>query len=64
VVRKAAQDPAIERQILDTRALATALHIEGTPAFIVGDTMVPGADMTALRAAIAEARASDVKKVS
>ena len=54
--RKASNDPAIERQILDTRALATSLKIEGTPAFIVGDTMIPGADMNALRAAIAAAR--------
>src|SRR5205814_2040251 len=36
--RKAAQDPAIERQVMDVRALATALRIEGTPAFVVGDT--------------------------
>src|SRR5262249_2845573 len=62
--RKAAEDPAIQRQILDTRTLATALHIEGTPAFIIGDTMVPGADLTAVRAAIAEAKATNLKKVS
>jgi protein-disulfide isomerase len=63
-VRKAAEDPAIERQILDTHTLATALRIEGTPAFIIGDAMVPGADLTAVRAAIAEAKAKDLKKVS
>jgi protein-disulfide isomerase len=62
--RKAAEDPAIERQILDTRTLATALHIEGTPAFIIGDTLVPGADLAAVRTAIAEAKAKDLKKVS
>jgi protein-disulfide isomerase len=33
------------------------MHIDGTPSFIVGDTMIPGADMNALRAAIAAARA-------
>jgi protein-disulfide isomerase len=55
--RKDAQHPQIERQILDTHALAEALKIDGTPAFVVGDTMVPGADMSALRAAIAAARA-------
>ncbi|HEV7383543.1 MAG TPA: hypothetical protein VGN89_01605, partial [Phenylobacterium sp.] len=48
--------PMIARQLLDTHALAEALKIEGTPAFIVGDTMIPGADMAALRAAIAAAR--------
>jgi protein-disulfide isomerase len=55
-LRKAAQHPDIDRQILDTRTLATALHIEGTPAFIVGNTMIPGADLPALRAAITAAR--------
>ena len=63
-VRKASTDPAIERQILDTRALATALKIDGTPAFIVGDTMIPGADLAALKAAITQAKAKDLKTVS
>jgi protein-disulfide isomerase len=63
-VRKAAADPAIERQLLDTRTLAAALHIEGTPAFVIGDTLVPGADMGAVRAAIMQAKASDLKKLS
>jgi protein-disulfide isomerase len=62
-VRKASQDPAIQRQLTDTRQLAQALHIEGTPAFIIGDTMVPGADMTALRAAITVAKAGNLKKL-
>jgi protein-disulfide isomerase len=55
--RKAAADPAITRQILDTRALAGALGIEGTPAFVIGDTIVPGADLSAVRAAITVAKA-------
>ena len=54
--RKDAQQPAIARQILDTHALAEALKIDGTPAFIVGDSMIPGADIPALRAAIVAAR--------
>jgi protein-disulfide isomerase len=62
--RKAAQDPAIDRQILDTHTLATALHIEGTPTFIIGDNLVPGADLTAVRAAITQAKAKDLKKIS
>jgi protein-disulfide isomerase len=53
---KDADHPMIARQLLDTHALAEALKIDGTPAFIVGDTMIPGADMAALRAAIAAAR--------
>jgi protein-disulfide isomerase len=55
--RKDAQHPLIARQLLDTHALAEALRIDGTPAFIVGNTMIPGADMAALRAAIAAAKA-------
>jgi len=61
-LRKAATDPAIERQILDTRALATSLHIEGTPAFIVGDTMIPGADIPALKTAIGIAKDGGLKR--
>jgi protein-disulfide isomerase len=49
-------DPAVTKHLKDVHDLAVALHIEGTPAFIVGDTMVPGADMEVLRAAIARAR--------
>jgi protein-disulfide isomerase len=60
--RKAAEDPAIQRQIMDVRALATALKIEGTPAFIVGDTLVPGADLNALQAAISVARGGKIKR--
>src|SRR5579859_2833774 len=55
--RKAAQHPLIDRQILDTHALAQSIKIDGTPAFVVGDAMIPGADIPALRAAIAAARA-------
>jgi protein-disulfide isomerase len=63
-IRKAATDPAINRQILDTRALASALKIEGTPAFVIGDTIIPGADMAALRAAITQAKAGSLKRLS
>jgi protein-disulfide isomerase len=55
--RRDAQHPLIARQILDTHALAEAMKIDGTPSFIVGNTMIPGADMAALRSAIATARA-------
>ncbi len=47
---------ATTTQITDARALARALGIDGTPAFIVGDQMVAGAQMDALRAAIVQAR--------
>ena len=61
-VRAAAQTPQIERQLLDTRALAQALKIEGTPAFIIGDTLIPGADLPALRAAVLAAKAGGPTK--
>jgi protein-disulfide isomerase len=60
-VRKAAESPAIAKQIADVRQLAKDLQIEGTPAFIIGDTLVPGADLNALRAAITVAKAGDLK---
>ncbi|MEO8113692.1 MAG: DsbA family protein [Phenylobacterium sp.] len=63
-LRRESEQPAIARQIADVRQLAQALKIEGTPAFIVGDTLIPGADMAALRAAITVAKAGDLKKPS
>lgn len=35
--------PAIETEIRKTYQLAETLKIEGTPAFIIGDTLIPGA---------------------
>ena len=46
-----------KKQIVDAHKLASELGIEGTPAFIVGDTLVPGRDMDAVKKAIAEQRA-------
>jgi protein-disulfide isomerase len=46
-VRKAASDPAIETQLADVRDLAKRLGLEGTPAFVVGDYLIPGADIAA-----------------
>jgi len=60
-VRKAAADPAITKQVQDVRALAETLKLQGTPAFIVGNTLIPGADIGALRAAIIQAKAGDMK---
>lgn len=62
--RAAAESPAIQRQLLDVRALAQALHIDGTPAFVVGDKVIPGADIEALKAAIAAAKGGDLKRPS
>ena len=48
--------PATTAQLTDVHALAQDLGIDGTPAFVVGDRMISGADADALRAAIVEAR--------
>jgi protein-disulfide isomerase len=48
---------AANDQLSKTRKLALALGVQGTPAFIVGDTMVPGDRMDEVRAAINAARA-------
>lgn len=37
------RDPAIDRQLARVRALADALGITGTPSFVIGDTLIPGA---------------------
>lgn len=55
--RQAAKSPDIEQQIVDTHELASNLGINGTPAFVVGDRIISGADLEALKAAIAEAKA-------
>ncbi|CAH0232391.1 DsbA family protein [Roseomonas sp. CECT 9278] len=36
-------DPAIQRRIDTNLALARSLQIEGTPALVLGDTLIPGA---------------------
>ena len=47
---------ATTTQIADARALARALGVDGTPAFVVGDQMIAGAQMDVLRTAVAQAR--------
>lgn len=61
--RAAGGSAAVTQHLADTHALAQALAIEGTPAFFVGDTMIAGADMPALKLAIDQARAGRAKKV-
>ena len=56
---KAQQGPlrvAADAQIADAHKLANDLDVEGTPTFIIGDTLVPGEDMGAVRDAIAKAK--------
>lgn len=59
----AASSDAVTKHMQDTHALAQALQIEGTPAFIVGDRIIPGADMEALKTAIADARTGKLKTI-
>lgn len=61
-VRKAAADPAIEAQLRDIKTLARNLGLEGTPAFVVGDYLVPGADINAVRAALARVKGKEMKR--
>ncbi|MCI0754426.1 DsbA family protein [Teichococcus vastitatis] len=50
-------DPATESRLQGNLDLARALSIEGTPALVIGDTLVPGAvDLATLRKLVAEAR--------
>lgn len=57
-VRQRMQDPAILKEIERTQELAEALRIRGTPSFVVGDTLIPGAtDEETLKKAVAVARA-------
>lgn len=50
-------DPAVRDQIEKNFALANALNIRGTPAFVIGDRLVPGAvNLETLKLLIAEAR--------
>jgi protein-disulfide isomerase len=47
---------AEDAQIADTRVLFDKLSLDGTPTFVIGDTIVPGEYMDGVRAAIAKAR--------
>lgn len=53
------QKPEIQQEIVKNQALAQALAIEATPAFVIGDTVVPGAiDENSFRDLIAKAKAA------
>jgi protein-disulfide isomerase len=41
-LKKDMEDPAIEDKIKKTHDLAEAIGVDGTPAFIVGDQLIPG----------------------
>ena len=59
-LRRDMADPALEAYVNETHRLARQLGITGTPAFVVGGTLVRGvADGPQLKALIAEARRGD-----
>jgi len=50
-------DPAIQARLDGNIRLASALHVEGTPALVVGTQMIPGAvELVELQQAVAAAR--------
>ncbi|HKT53510.1 MAG TPA: DsbA family protein, partial [Caulobacteraceae bacterium] len=58
-------DPQFKAQALSqlqaVRQLASTLNIDGTPAFIIGDTIIPGDDITGEHGVLAAIRASGTK---
>ena len=57
-LRRDMEDPAIQAYLDETHALAQEIGISGTPAFVVGGTLVPGAvDAARLKELVAAARA-------
>ena len=58
-LRRDMEDPDIEDMLQRNLALAQALQINGTPAFVIGDEIVRGAiDMRTLRQIVEQARAN------
>ncbi len=52
-------DPAIDQALAKTHALARALNINGTPAFVIGDNLIPGAiDIATLKHLVSQVRGS------
>jgi protein-disulfide isomerase len=50
-------DPSIQQRLDANTQLAKTLGIQGTPALVIGDTLIPGAiDQTELQKAVANAR--------
>lgn len=51
-----APNPDDVKHLADIRALATEIGVTGTPAFIIGDELIPGEDMEAVQAAVNQQR--------
>ncbi|MCW8086216.1 DsbA family protein [Sabulicella glaciei] len=56
-LRRDMDDPAIARRIERNIALARALQIQGTPALVIGEALIPGAvDLPTLQSLVSRAR--------
>jgi protein-disulfide isomerase len=56
-LRRDMDDPAIGRRLEANTRLAGQLNVQGTPALVIGETLVPGAvDLATLERLVAEAR--------
>ncbi|MFI4983318.1 MAG: DsbA family protein, partial [Nevskiales bacterium] len=51
-------DPAIQARLQDNVRLARVLGIEGTPAFVVGEKLVVGSELTDLQSAVSAVSSS------
>jgi protein-disulfide isomerase len=60
-IRRAAASPEIASQLQDVRVLAKGLGLQGTPAFVVGDYLVPSAEIDIVRAALAKVKGGALK---
>lgn len=54
--KTAGEADAVTEHLTAVHNLGVTIGVQGTPAFIVGDHMIPGADMEALKRAIDDAR--------
>ena len=55
-LQPASLSPDVSQQLQTVRKLATDLGVDGTPAFVIGDTVVSGEDLAGIKAAIAASR--------
>jgi protein-disulfide isomerase len=55
-IKASGEADAITDHLTATHTLGTTIGVQGTPAFVIGETMIPGADIEALKAAIEDAR--------
>ncbi len=62
--RKGGNSDAVTQHISDNVALSHKIGVGGTPAFVVGNRLIEGGDIPAIRAAIAEARSGKLKSIN